>query len=215
MNRSVETLSPFPETQPKRMSIELLMGPEGSGKSTIVARLARYFDKPKKTLGDVIRAAAADSDSPYHDRCKTIIAKGGYLEASILEELITPHLLAPQMEHGFIVDGAGRTLEEVQFFHRFIATHYPQLPVTVISLRIPARESFKRLVEGEDARRRAGDTTDGVLERLTNYYTGLGERMSFIRRETNWRIQVTSAIPSAAIVYEQVRAKLDTTFSTT
>jgi nicotinamide riboside kinase len=55
---SPEILMPRPEMKPIKRSIELIIGPEGSGKSTIGNRLAQYFDKPKKSIGDVIREAS-------------------------------------------------------------------------------------------------------------------------------------------------------------
>ncbi len=127
----------------------LLIGPQGSGKSTQAALLAEYLRLPKISTGDIFR------EMP---EVKKILAAGKLVDDEMTAGIIRKRLQESDAQNGFILDGYPRNITQKDLFD-------PKFE-KVIYLKVPDSEVTKRMM----ARGRADDTLESIKTRLGLYY---------------------------------------------
>lgn len=127
----------------------LLIGPQGSGKSTQASLLAEYLGIPKISTGDIFRKLP---------EVKEILAAGKLVDDETTAEIVKKRLQENDCQKGFILDGYPRNIRQVEIFD-------PEFD-KVIYLKVPDKEVTKRLM----ARGRADDTPEGIKTRLNLYH---------------------------------------------
>ena len=78
------------------------------------------------------------------------------------------------------------------------------LSVYVVHLDVPKEVAIKRLQE----RGRTDDTPEGIAERHKNYYSGLDERLSIIKKTPNWKYVYVDGADGKQEVYEKIVQQL-------
>lgn len=148
----------------------LLMGPQGSGKSTQAEFLAKDLDLPKITVGDIFRQIASEN-SPQGRRIKDILDKGYLVDDQTTARLVRKRLEGKDVQHGFIMDGYPRTIEQINLFDPIFAK--------VIYLNVPKGEVTSRL----SGRGRMDDTKELIDKRLDLYYQRTQPLLDFYRKQ--------------------------------
>lgn len=128
----------------------LLIGPQGSGKSTQAKLLAEDLRLPYLSTGDIFREMG--------EEIKQILDQGKLVDDQTTSKIVEEKLKESKYQNGFIFDGYPRTLEQIRLFD-------PGLD-KVIYLDLPDQEATKRLL----ARGREDDTKELIAERLRNYH---------------------------------------------
>lgn len=135
----------------------LLIGPQGSGKSTQGKLLSDYLKLPYIATGDIFRNLASQ-DSEEGRRIKQILVAGQLVDDATAIDLIKKRIHESDCQSGFILDGYPRTLEQIQKIDlKFDKAFYLKLPQEVV---------LERLLK----RGRADDTEEAVKTRLNLYY---------------------------------------------
>lgn len=133
----------------------LIIGPQGSGKTTQAKNLAEKFNLYFASTGDLLREEVL-RDSHEGRILKKSLETGQLADdrivAKLLKEKLGGHL------QGFVLDGYPRSLDQLQYFD-------PQFD-KVIYLEISDEEVEKRLLQ----RGRADDTPELIRERLRLYH---------------------------------------------
>ncbi|MBI4035502.1 nucleoside monophosphate kinase [Candidatus Daviesbacteria bacterium] len=135
----------------------LLIGPQGSGKSTQADLLAEFLNLPKIALGDIFRKLSQE-DSPEGQRIRNIVGQGHLVDDQTAAEVVKKRLSEEDCQNGFVMDGYPRTVEQQQIFDPGFDK--------VIYLDVPEEEVIKRLLN----RGRADDTYELIKRRLDLYY---------------------------------------------
>jgi len=190
-----------------KSQIIIFIGPEGSGKSTMAKKLSKESGQPYVSTGNIIRDLAANDDGSLGQKCRDMFEKDTYLSGETLMEILGSRLSKPDVSGGFILDGGLRTIEETIGFKEMLRVAGRSLPTSVVYLKIPKEESFRRLVNGENARKRDRDTIEGVESRLREFYTGLEKRLDEIKKH-GWEIKEIDADKPADDVYDEVRSAI-------
>ncbi len=180
------------------------IGPEGSGKTTMAKLLTIDSGKPYLTTGDTLREYAANDPGRLGEACRKMFAEHIYLAGDLLLEIMSLRFCRDDTESGFILDGGFRTVEETQNFPMTLECSGRSLPVVVIYLNIPTEECFRRLITGENARRRIDDTQEALSHRLDEFNFRLNDRLEIIKNNPNWNIVEVDATGPIEVVYRRV-----------
>lgn len=177
--------------------LEIFIGPEGSGKTTLAKMLSKDTNKPYISVGDMLRRKAEDPNdkSEAAAACREMFKKHSYLNPNLLLLIQKEYFEKQTLPEGGVVDGALRTIIEVQGFPSMLEETGIKMPAVVFYLKVPQEVSIKRLA-GENGRKREDDTLDGILNRLKFFNTNLTERIALIESlYPILHIDVTGSIP--------------------
>lgn len=180
------------------------MGPEGSGKTTIAKRLALDSKKPRLVYGDVFRELAANDPGPHGDECRAVFTEHRYIKPEILFEIMVERFKQEDLANGFILDGAMRTLGEIQSFKAMVDQAGRSMPFTNVFLRVPGWMGINRILENAEERNRDDDTPEAILSRLSHFYKELGARASYIESQPGWKLIHINGTGSKQETYERV-----------
>lgn len=128
----------------------LLIGPQGSGKSTQAKLLSQFLRLPYISTGDIFREMGGD--------IKQILDKGQLVDDATTSAIITERLSKADCKEGFVVDGYPRSLEQLRLFD----PHFDR----VFYLKLKEETVMERLLK----RRREDDTEELINKRLELYY---------------------------------------------
>ncbi len=148
----------------------LLIGLQGSGKSTQADLLTRHLQVPKISTGDIFRQLRKE-DSDEGRRIKNILDSGQLVDDQTTAEIVRKRVSKKDCKNGFVMDGYPRTLEQLQMFD-------PQFD-KVTYLNVPKEEVVKRLL----SRGRADDTEDLIGKRLDLYYQQTQPLLDYYRQK--------------------------------
>lgn len=190
------------QEEPNFQQVIILMGPEGSGKSTQAGYLAAESGLPHVATGDLLRAAAANPESLYHKEARLVFAEHRYASAEAVYGLTREFFLSHDLSGGVIIDGYFRIPEQVDELASLMEEAKLALPVQVFHLWGPQEVFLARQI----ARGRGDDTEEGNKKRHEQYYTGLEERLAAI--EANYNLTTVNADQPEYTVYQEIRRHL-------
>lgn len=135
----------------------LLIGPQGSGKSTQAKLLGEFLKIPVISTGEIFRKLSEENFG-FGQAVRTILDEGRLIDDQTTCKIVKKRLSQPDCRQGFIIDGYPRTIEQVKLFD-------PEFNL-VIYLDVLEEEVIKRLME----RGRTDDTLELIKRRLDLYY---------------------------------------------
>lgn len=148
----------------------LLIGPQGSGKSTQANLLADFLGVPKISTGDIFRELAQE-DSEQGRQMKQVMNGGKLIDDNTTAKIVEQRLQKDDIKNGFILDGYPRNLAQKELFD----PGFNQ----VIYLKAPDEELIKRL----SARGREDDTAEAIKKRLELYYQQTEPLLDYYRNQ--------------------------------
>ena len=165
-----------------------MMGPQGSGKGTIGEMLSKRLGIPLLSVGQILRDLP-ETHKKYQE-LQRIMVEGHLAPQKFVAELLMEEVAQPEYEKGYILDGWGRTMYDLECFD-------PGFDL-VLFLKIAPETSLKRLgnrltckkcgrvynlvsvppkvagvcdVCGGELHQREDDTEDAIKKRLSIYYS--------------------------------------------
>jgi adenylate kinase len=145
----------------------VLMGPPGAGKSTQARFVARHFNIPAISTGDIFRANVSRG-TPLGVAAKRFMDAGDYVPDEVTNVMVRNRLDEPDAESGFLLDGYPRTLAQVEELDRMIAVSGHRLDAAV-ALVVDEDEIVERLLERARLEGRGDDTEDLIRRRHEVY----------------------------------------------
>ena len=150
----------------------LLIGPQGSGKSTQGRMLAQYLQVSYISTGDIFRRIALQ-DSKQGRNIKQIIESGNLVDDQTTAELLQKRIQENDCKDGFILDGYPRNLEQ--------AKKIPDLNFDkVIYINVPDEIVLERLLK----RGRADDTEQSIRLRLKLYQSQTQPLLDYYKNQS-------------------------------
>jgi adenylate kinase len=98
----------------------VLLGPPGAGKGTQATRIAKRFDVPQLSTGDMLREAVA-SGSALGARVKDVMERGDLVPDDVVIAAIADRLDHSDAANGFVLDGFPRTVAQAEALDRELA----------------------------------------------------------------------------------------------
>jgi len=192
------------ETPREKPSVFVLIGPEGSGKTTEATLLAEKLNLPLIVVGDLLRDRAENDPGEIGQACRDMFAAHAYLDPSLVRKIVAERLSKEDTLSGFVLDGGDRTVEETEHFPETLKlADRSDLTVKIISLRLAGWKSMERL----STRQREDDSVEGSLSRLSRFYYHLGERATFMKK--NWNFIQVDAGRSIDEVHADILSKIN------
>lgn len=120
----------------------IFIGPPGSGKGTQAKRLARRFEIPHISTGDMLREAVADG-TELGKQAAPIMASGGLVSDDLMIGIINERLAKSDAQKGFILDGFPRTIVQAEKLDGITGNGTD--PLRVLQLLVPDDAIVRRI----------------------------------------------------------------------
>ena len=170
----------------------LVLGKQGAGKGTQAVRIARHYDVPHISTGDMFRAAAAAGTS-FGLRAKEYMTRGELVPDDVVIGVVAERLAKDDaQDQGFVLDGFPRTRVQAEELQRLLgpsgldAAVDIDVPTDVVIDRIsgrrvcatcgatyhvnaPPKKPWVCDKDGGDVVQREDDTSEAVTKRLELY----------------------------------------------
>ncbi|MBU1031342.1 nucleoside monophosphate kinase [Patescibacteria group bacterium] len=135
----------------------LLIGPQGSGKSSQGKLLSEFLKVPLISTGDILRDLAKQ-DTEQGKVIRMIMGEGRLVDDQTISQIVKDRLTKSDCQSRFIMDGYPRTLKQLEYFDpKFDAVFY---------LELSDEEATDRLMR----RGRGDDTQEAIAQRLKLYH---------------------------------------------
>lgn len=146
----------------------LIIGPPGSGKGTQAEHLARHFNIPAVSTGDIFRTNVSQ-ETPLGMEAAKYLDDGALVPDHITNALVKDRLLKDDLRSGFLLDGYPRTAPQVMELDNMLASQGQQLDA-VVELRAPDTELEQRMLERAKKEGRKDDTVEVFRRRLNLFH---------------------------------------------
>jgi len=137
----------------------VLIGIQGSGKSTQGNILSKLFKIPYLSTGHIFREIAKEKTT-LGRYIKETINSGALVPDEKTIEIVNTYLSRPEYQRGYILDGFPRTLKQVEHFKNHVDK--------VIYLNIPDKEALWRLINRKQERE--DETLPAIKKRIEMFH---------------------------------------------
>ena len=121
----------------------IFLGPPGAGKGTQAQRLARRFNIPHLSTGDILRRAVAERTS-LGKKAKKLMDAGQLVPDEVVNGIVDEALQKPEAQRGFVLDGFPRTVAQATALDEMLARRARSIDY-VIALEVPVETLVDRL----------------------------------------------------------------------
>ncbi|HEU4806867.1 MAG TPA: adenylate kinase [Homoserinimonas sp.] len=149
------------------MSRLLIVGPPGAGKGTQAARLTENYGIPAIATGDIFRYNIKNQ-TPLGIEVKAIVDAGDYVPDTLTNALVASRLEEEDARDGFLLDGYPRTLDQVSFLDKLLASKGQSLDA-VIQLVADTDAVVARLRRRAVEQGRVDDSEEAIRHRQDVY----------------------------------------------
>jgi adenylate kinase len=122
----------------------LFLGPPGAGKGTQSKRVAKYFNIPHLSSGDLLREAVKNH-TPAGLEAKSYIDKGVLVPDPVLIAMFKEVLHKPECAKGFVLDGFPRNLAQAKNLDALLEELKLNL-TAVINLQVNPKLIMERII---------------------------------------------------------------------
>lgn len=146
----------------------LIIGPPGSGKGTQAEGIARHFNIPTVSTGEIFRTNVSQK-TPLGLEAAKYLDDGAFVPDNITNALVKDRLLDVDLLPGFLLDGYPRTAPQIMELDNMLASQGQRLDA-VVELRAPDSELEQRMLQRAKEQGRKDDTLDVFRRRLDLYH---------------------------------------------
>ncbi|MCL2164011.1 MAG: adenylate kinase [Oscillospiraceae bacterium] len=121
----------------------VLLGAPGAGKGTQAGSISREYQIPHISTGEIFRDNIK-RETPLGKEVKGILDSGQLVPDDITVKIVESRLEAPDCEHGFVLDGFPRNINQAESIDRILAIEGKEL-IAAIDIRVDDGEIITRL----------------------------------------------------------------------
>jgi adenylate kinase len=204
----------------------VIMGVQGSGKSTQSAMLADDLDLVHISVGDILRWNV-QNHTKIGAQVRRTMAEGELVQDDLVEGIVRGRLTEHDWNYGFIIDGFPRNERQAEFFlesYDIDGVIHLALPDSEVRRRVMARRlcsgcgvDYNLLASspavpgncdvcGGDLERREDDTEEALAVRLRDYHQKTNPVLDIFRRKEY--VVTVDARPAPEQVQQTIRTRL-------
>ncbi len=150
----------------------VLIGIQGSGKSTQGNLLSQKFGIPFLSSGDIFRTLAKE-DADLGKYIKEVMNSGLLIPDDKTIDIITEYLNRPEYKNGYILDGFPRTITQAEQFKNGVGF--------AIYLKVSDQEALRRISLRKSARQ--DETAEAIKKRIELFHTHTEPLLDFYRKD--------------------------------
>ena len=121
----------------------LIMGPAGSGKGTMSAKIVEFLEIPHISTGDMFREAMAN-ETKVGLEAKSYMDQGKLVPDEVTDRIVKERLAQEDVKKGYLLDGYPRNLHQAKALDAMTQELDRQVDL-VINLEVPYDELVKRI----------------------------------------------------------------------
>ena len=186
----------------------ILMGPPGAGKGTHATWIAKDYNIPHISTGDMFREAMS-SGSELGNKIKDIVNRGDLVSDELTCALVKERLSKPDCANGYLLDGFPRTIAQAEAFDK-MGEEIGRAPNLVLNIACPDGLLIGRIVTrrvcpncgasynivslkpkkegicdlcGSQLVQRKDDNEESFKIRLANYYKSTAPLLDFYEKK--------------------------------
>ena len=125
------------------MTCFILLGSPGSGRSTLGRILAKRWDLPLISTGDLLRASA-ERIGPVARAVRLTMDSGNLVSDEMVNHLMISELSSPDCADGFVLDGFPRTVAQANFLADYLRKSAGGEPL-VLQLNVAPEVAMERM----------------------------------------------------------------------
>ncbi len=182
----------------------IVMGPQGSGKSTQAKLLATRLGLLSVSSGEVSRQIASEN-TPEGLRVREIINKGELLPDTILFTRLKKIFVSPEAAGGLVLDGYPRNLSQLLPLEEFLKGKKWSID-KVFVINLSEEEGKKRLALRAKIEGRQDDTPETISRRLAIYHEQTEPILDYYRKAG--KVIDIDGAPGVAQIHEAIMAYL-------
>jgi len=125
----------------------ILLGPPGAGKGTQAKAIARRFEIPQISTGDILRENVVRG-TELGRKADPVMKAGGLVPDDLMLAMVAARLKQPDAARGFILDGFPRTDGQAQWFDQALESITfggRRMAPVVINIRVSYNQLLQRL----------------------------------------------------------------------
>ena len=122
--------------------VVLLLGAPGVGKGTQAKHMVEEFGIPQISTGDLLREHR-NNHTPLGMMAEELMSKGQLVPDDLVNEMVADRLTKSDTEHGYILDGFPRTLNQAEWLDRQLVAY--MLPVVAVHIAVPQQVLLERI----------------------------------------------------------------------
>ncbi|WP_416174672.1 MAG: adenylate kinase [Bifidobacterium crudilactis] len=145
----------------------LIMGPQGVGKGTQAELLAKHYDIPAISTGDIFRYNLKNN-TPLGQEAKTFMNKGLLVPDELTNKIVKDRLAMEDAAKGWILDGYPRNAAQVEALDTMLDELGTPLD-NAIALTADRSVLMERMTKRAEIEGREDDTPEAIAKRLDVY----------------------------------------------
>jgi adenylate kinase len=116
----------------------VFLGPQGSGKGTVIGKIKASFGVPHISTGDMFREALKEG-TEFGKKAQEYMTRGELVPDEVTSGMVRERVAREDCTDGFMLDGFPRTLAQAEALSHIAAVH------TAVLIDVPEEVSLERL----------------------------------------------------------------------
>lgn len=147
----------------------VVLGPQGSGKSTQAKRIAQFLNLPYFSTGKRVKEIDADSTHPLNSLIKADFEAGRLVSNPVINKIINESIEQALPNGGVVIDGTPRIQDQLTDLDEILKLHNQKIDLAIF-VDTTIDECKKRITLRSEIEHRVDDTPQAIEQRLKIYF---------------------------------------------